>query len=190
MALSEEIKRQILAYLPTDARILATASARVYHAPFGGRQTSWSPSGLSGILVFGRDRLTLHPDKRLGIGPGSTLEQNFWFRLVDLQSGKGLVWMHQIAEDLEYRLDKPFFHEFRGKVRILLLFSSPHVLTVVQTRMFGFRFDEDAEANKFYKKVTSHLRTISTFACQCCLMHLLTSDQRHRLRSPKLLPHP
>ncbi|CAL1709675.1 unnamed protein product [Somion occarium] len=144
MALSEEIKRQILAYLPTDARILATASARVYHAPFGGRQTSWSPSGLSGILVFGRDRLTLHPDKRLGIGPGSTLEQNFWFRLVDLQSGKGLVWMHQIAEDLEYRLDKPFFHEFRGK-----------------TRMFGFRFDEDAEANKFYKKVTSHLRTIT-----------------------------
>ncbi|KAK7683829.1 hypothetical protein QCA50_013205 [Cerrena zonata] len=145
MTLSNDIKHRIQTYLPTDARILATASACVYHAPFGGRPTSWSQSGLSGILVFGRDRLTLRPDRRLGVGPGSTLEQNFWFRLIDLNSGKGLIWMHQIADDLDYRLDKPFFHEFRGK-----------------TRMFGFRFDEDAEANKFYKKVTSHIHAAAS----------------------------
>ena len=119
MTLSDDIKHRIQTYLPTDARILATAYARVYHAPFGGRPTSWSQSGLSGILIFGRDRLTLHPDRRLGVGPGSTVEQNFWFRLIDLNTGKGLIWMHQIADDLEYRLDKPFFHEFRGKVSFL-----------------------------------------------------------------------
>ncbi|KAI0080407.1 hypothetical protein K474DRAFT_1589753 [Panus rudis PR-1116 ss-1] len=141
MAAQNDIKQQLLAYLPSDARILATATAKVYHSPFGGKASSWSHSGLSGILIFGRDRIHLRPDRRIGTGPGSSVEQNFWFRLVDLQTGKGLVWMHQISDDIQYRLDKPFFHEFRGK-----------------TRMFGFRFDEDVEANKFYKKVTSHLR--------------------------------
>jgi len=53
--------------------------------------------------------------------------------------------MHQIPHRLDYHLDKPFFHEFSGK-----------------TRRFGFRFDDDVEANKFYRKVISRVATTSS----------------------------
>ncbi|TCD60370.1 hypothetical protein EIP91_010261 [Steccherinum ochraceum] len=139
-SLSTDFKRSITSLLPANAKIIASASARVYHAPFGSQGESWTFSGLQGVLVFGRDRNQVHPDKQLGVGPGTSIEQNYWFRLLDVDNAKGLVWMHQIPYRLDYRLDKPFFHEFSGK-----------------TRQFGFRFDEDAEANKFYRKVISRI---------------------------------
>jgi len=135
-SIATDFKRVITSHLPADAKVLATVNAKVYHAPFGGGGDSWTYSGLRGTLVFGRDRITVHADKKLG----TSLEQRYWFRLLDLDGGKGLVWMHQIPEKFSYRLDKPFFHVFDGK-----------------TRMFGFRFEEDEDASKFFKKVMSHL---------------------------------
>ncbi|THH31847.1 hypothetical protein EUX98_g2352 [Antrodiella citrinella] len=144
-SLSTDFKRSITSLLPHNAKVIATASARVYHAQFGGQPESWTFSGLRGVLVFGRDRTTVNPDKKLGVGPGTSIEQNYWFRLLDVDNAKGLVWMHQIPDRLDYRLDKPFFHEFSGK-----------------TRRFGFRFDDDVEANKFYRKVNSRVFTVAT----------------------------
>ncbi|KAJ3477475.1 hypothetical protein NLI96_g10439 [Meripilus lineatus] len=137
---ADDMKQAVLPYVPTDSKVIATASARVYHAPFGNEPEQWTFSGLSGTLVFGRDRFRAHPDRTIGTGPGTSSQVNYWFRLVDLVSGKGLVWIHQIPQFLDYRADKPFFHIFQAK-----------------TRMFGFRFDEDVDASKFHKKVTNHV---------------------------------
>ncbi|KAH9936712.1 hypothetical protein B0H21DRAFT_698985 [Amylocystis lapponica] len=138
-------KRHILSQLPADSKVIAVAAARVYHAPFGAQHDSWAYSGLRGLMVFGRERITVRGDRKFGTGPGTSFEQKYWFRLIDMSSGKGVVWMHQITENFEYCLDKPFFHIFPGK-----------------TRMFGFCFEEDAEAGKFYKKVTGRLPAAGT----------------------------
>ncbi|PSR71552.1 hypothetical protein PHLCEN_2v12561 [Hermanssonia centrifuga] len=111
--MSDDTKRHLLACLPADSKIIATASARVYHAPFHGHSDDWVYSGLHGTLVFGRNRIAVHADKKLGSGPGTSFDQSSWFRLVD--PIKGLVWLHQIPEIFDYSLDKPFFHIFSGK---------------------------------------------------------------------------
>lgn len=66
--------------------------------------------------MFGRDRPAGQAEGKFGVGSGTSTEQNYWFRLLDVENAKGLVWMHQIPDDFAYRLDKPFFHEFSGKV--------------------------------------------------------------------------
>lgn len=142
--LSDSAKRHLLSCLPTDAKVLATASAKIYHAPFSSKTDGWTYSGLSGTLVFGRDRTAVQADRNLG----ESLEQSFWFRLVD--PTKGLVWVHQIPPTLDYALDKPFFHTFSGKVRhsrwVLarpelirgcLLYLEPHVWLPLRRRRRG-----------------------------------------------------
>ncbi|KAH9923062.1 uncharacterized protein B0H18DRAFT_878903 [Fomitopsis serialis] len=136
---TEEERRHILSKLPQDAKILAIAPARLYQAPFGAREDGWAYTGLKGMLVFGRDRVVMHGDKPLGSGPGTSFDRRYWLRLVDTEPGKGVVWMHLIPTDFQYRLDKPFFHVFQGK-----------------SRMFGIRFDEDGHADRFYKKMSDH----------------------------------
>ncbi|KAI0826141.1 hypothetical protein BC629DRAFT_1272116, partial [Irpex lacteus] len=131
--------------LPTDSKVIATASARVYHLPFGGRPENWCYSGLAGTLVFGRNRTTIYADRKLGKGPGTSFDQVFWFRLIDPE--KGLVWMHEIPGTFDYSLDKPFFHTFSGK-----------------SRMFGFRFDDDDEAAKLLKKIVNCSLCFASYA--------------------------
>lgn len=154
-------KRHILSQLPADCKVVAVAAARVYHAPFGRRQDSWAYTGLRGLMVFGRDRIAVRGDRKLGTGPGTSFDQQYWFRLIDMSTGKGVVWMHQITENFEYSLDKPFFHIFPGKVcpAATRMCTTAPQLTRSQTRMFGFCFDEDMEADKFHKKITGRLPT-------------------------------
>ncbi|KAI9056454.1 hypothetical protein FKP32DRAFT_1465244 [Trametes sanguinea] len=137
----EDIKRQVSSYLPHDSKVLALAPARIYHSAFNARPDAWTFTGLRGMLVFGRNRTSVYPDRPLGLGEGTSFEQNYWFRLVDLDSGKGIVWFHQIPPNLDYHADKPFFHVFSGC-----------------SRMFGFRFDEDADAEHFLNRVTSRVQ--------------------------------
>ena len=113
-SLSDDDKRHILTYLPPDVKLLAVAPARIYHSAFNASSDSWSSTGLRGMLVFGRDR-TSSRDRPLD----STLEREYWFRLVDVDSGKGVVWHYPIPSDLDYHADKPFFHTFSGAVRLL-----------------------------------------------------------------------
>ncbi|KAI0325733.1 hypothetical protein GY45DRAFT_1374535 [Cubamyces sp. BRFM 1775] len=126
----EDTKRHVMSYLPPESKVLCLASARIYHSPFGARADTWTSTGLRGMLVFGRDRTT-----------GISVEHDYWFRLVDVDSGKGIIWFHQIPSDIDYHADKPFFHVFSGC-----------------SRMFGFRFDEDSDAEEFMKRVTSRIQ--------------------------------
>lgn len=91
---------------PSTYKVYAVIPARVYHAAFGSKQSdNWTYSGLHGQLVFGKDR-------------GPLDGQAYWFRLLD-DAGK-TIWIFKIPEiSFEYRIDKPFFHVFRGCVRIL-----------------------------------------------------------------------
>ena len=90
------------------------------------RLTQISTSGKAEALAeavdlgaeFGRNRITVYPDRPLGVGEGTSIQQNYWFRLVDVESGKGIVWFHPIPSDLDYHADKPFFHTFSGCVRV------------------------------------------------------------------------
>jgi neural Wiskott-Aldrich syndrome protein len=152
--MSEESKHHMFTSLPTESKVIATASAKIYHAPFNSKPDEWTYSGLTGTLVFGRNRIT--SSDRKGGSSGETFEQ--WFRLVD--PAKGVIWFHPIQDTLDYRLDKPFFHIFSGRVSKAIIALDDLTLTSLstQSRMFGFRFDEDAQATKFLKKVMTYVR--------------------------------
>lgn len=140
--LTENHKRHILSLLPPQSRVVAVASARIYHAPFKARGDDWTYSGLRGLLIFGGIRTPLPSERKSGPKHKTTFVESYWLRLVDQDTGKGVTWMYHIPEGFDYRLDKPFFHYFMGK-----------------TRMFGFRFEDDAEAEKFYDKIASRIKS-------------------------------
>jgi len=119
-------------------KILSTASARIYHKPFGASHTEWTYSKIKGLLVFGRDRNPNKGDKS-SIGQGYRLAETYWFRVIDLNTDR-VVWMLRLPEMFEYQKDRPFFHIFPGS-----------------SRMFGFCFDDDDEAATFHTKVMSHV---------------------------------
>lgn len=134
-------------------KVIATAAVRVYYAPFINTHLNWTYSKLKGILVFGRDReglgslagvpsqlLSPPPDRGGAQGHGLRLKEKYWFRLIDVKTDR-VVWMFSVPEVFEYCKDKPFFHYFTGT-----------------TRMFGFCFDEDEEADVFFKKVADRTR--------------------------------
>lgn len=132
MALTYEDSCRLFSILPpAENKIIAAASARVYHASFGAPDSDWSYSGLRGIIVLGCDN-QIH----VGRHAPNLNRTTYWFRLVDLLKGR-VVWVHQVHEIIEYEAEKPFFHVFCGK-----------------SRKFGFRFDEDDEASVFLKEVT------------------------------------
>ncbi|KAI0672425.1 hypothetical protein C8Q78DRAFT_1077950 [Trametes maxima] len=144
---SEDSRVHVLSYLPPASKVLAAAPARIYHSTFGPGPEAWTSTGLRGILVFGRTRMAsmASHDRILGPGKETSAGHDYWFRLVDVDSGKGIVWFHQIPSSFDYRADKPFFHVFSGC-----------------SRMFGLRFDEDADAGKFIKRVTSRVQIMAT----------------------------
>ncbi|KAJ8596883.1 hypothetical protein M405DRAFT_67728 [Rhizopogon salebrosus TDB-379] len=126
---------------PSTQKVIATAAVRIYYAPFNNPHLNWSYSKLKGILVFGRDRdATNGTSPPKSGGHGLRLKKKYWFRLVDMKTDR-VVWTFSIPEVFEYTRDKPFFHYFSGA-----------------SRMFGLCFDEDEEANVFYKKVSDRTR--------------------------------
>ena len=165
-SLSHDDRRTIFDFIPSDCKVIAAVPARIYHSSFGAAADDWASTGLRGMLVFGRNRITIYPDRPLGVGEGTSFEQNYSFRLIDLDSAKGIVWFHPIPSELDYHADKPFFHTFSGAVcrppprliglDVILIYSPPYSWAL-QSRMFGFRFDEDHDATKFHKRVTSRI---------------------------------
>ncbi|CAK5278159.1 unnamed protein product [Mycena citricolor] len=111
-----------------SSEALASLPARVYHASFATKQTpgaeQWTYSGLSGLL---------------SLCPGPENTPHHCFRLLDAASGKP-IWHFSIPDagaGLDYRVDRPFFHVFRGS-----------------SRKFGFLFTgDDKEAAEFGKQV-------------------------------------
>lgn len=60
----------------------------------------WQYSGVEGALVFVADKA------RGGL----------CFRVVDLSSGLGVIWDHELPKEIEYNQDKPFFHTWQADV--------------------------------------------------------------------------
>lgn len=142
---------------PNTQKVIATAAVRVYYAPFINPHLNWSFSKLKGILVFGRNREGLvpplgvsapqasahpaHSDRAATIKAyGPRLKERYWFRLIDIKTDS-VVWVFPIPEVFEYHKDKPFFQYFSGT-----------------TRMLGFCFEEDEEADIFFRKVIDRTR--------------------------------
>lgn len=90
---------------PSSNKIFGAALARVYYAyP---QPDKWSYAGLQGALVFAKDNSN----------------NAFFFKMVDLDGTRGVIWEHELYEDLEYNPDRAFFHSFAGDVcDIVLLF--------------------------------------------------------------------
>lgn len=96
-------------------KIYAAASARLYHAPFGSKPPQWEYSNYRGILVFGRKIST--DSNPLAAGAASALDDAYWFRLLVSKSGEmKTVWQFKVFTDLNYQIDKPYFHVIHGLV--------------------------------------------------------------------------
>lgn len=109
---------------PSSSRTLAQVTAKVYHAKFGSGD-DWQYFNQRGTVIFGQDQnqnrneeqgttITNTPieDVGLDLKPAGV---HYWFRLRDESNGR-IVWMFQVPEECIYRVDKPFFHVFNGKV--------------------------------------------------------------------------
>ena len=153
---------------PNAYKTYITASARLYHTPFGAASHDWSYSQLKGHLVFGRDvDRSTQKDDTASTDHGSNDAEKFWFRLVDKASGK-TVWMFKVPVGLNYQREKPFFHVFPGKVCILpsTLQTRSQFSRLLQSRSFGFCFDDDDEATEFFNKFNDR----ASIKCQISLL--------------------
>ncbi|KAG8752709.1 hypothetical protein FRC12_011821, partial [Ceratobasidium sp. 428] len=115
---SAQDKATIKQHLPSTTTKIHTATvARVYYAyPNPGE---WSYSGIQGALAFVSDKT----------------RGGFWWRVVDLQGTRGIIWEHEVYEPILYTQDRPFFHSFAG-----------------DESMIGFSFPNESEAQTMYKK--------------------------------------
>ncbi|ORY35354.1 hypothetical protein BCR39DRAFT_508969 [Naematelia encephala] len=121
--LSSDDKAKVKKAIPTSSstnKIITAAVARVYQASEGSR--SWNYAGAEGALVFCADKA----------------KGGLWFRVVDLSSYRGVIWEHELPNEIEYNQDKPFFHTWQG-----------------DDTQIAFVFPAEGEANDFYKKVAN-----------------------------------
>jgi len=144
--LTPEDKRRILSVLPTSStHIFAMARGQIYHAPFNAANSGeWKPLDLRGAIIFGRDSTIQEEDdssfsQQSDDSFDGAHDDDLWFRLVELEGKKGprVVWRQPVSViSSDYKMLVPFFHVFSGN-----------------SRMFGFRFEEDDEASRFYETV-------------------------------------
>jgi hypothetical protein len=91
--ITDDHRKKIKAVVPT--KILAASLARIYYSyP---QPNKWCYTGLQGALVF-------------------TLDGTYQFKLVDMEGTKGILWQHELYENLEYNSENSFFHSFEGDV--------------------------------------------------------------------------
>lgn len=90
--------------------VLATAGARVYHTKLTDKDDQWTYSRWKGSLSFCRDI-----DNPISLSRGAGEVEKHWFRLADENTGR-TVWMFRLPEQFEYKIDRPFFHVFQGRV--------------------------------------------------------------------------
>ncbi|RXK38121.1 wiskott-Aldrich syndrome protein [Tremella mesenterica] len=121
--LSADDKVKVKKAIPTSGssnKIVTAAVARVYTAKEGAR--TWTYANAEGALVFCADKS----------------KGGLWFRVVDLSSSRGVIWEHELPNEIEYNQEKPFFHSWQG-----------------DSTSIAFVFASEAEAGDFYKKVAN-----------------------------------
>ncbi|WWC71738.1 uncharacterized protein I206_105696 [Kwoniella pini CBS 10737] len=121
--LSSDDKAKVKKAIPSSSstnKIVTATVARVYQAKSSAQ--SWSYAGAEGALVFCADKA----------------KGGLWFRVVDLSSYRGVIWEHEVPNEIEYNQEKPFFHSWQG-----------------DNSQFAFVFASEQEAHDFYKKVAN-----------------------------------
>ncbi|TXT13108.1 hypothetical protein VHUM_01509 [Vanrija humicola] len=121
--LSADDKSKVKSAVPTSGstnKIITVAVARIYTAKPG--SSSWKYGGATGALVFLADKA----------------KGGLWFRVVDLEGNRGVVWEHELPNEIEYNQDKPWFHTWAG-----------------DDAQIAFVFAAQDEAHEFYKKVAN-----------------------------------
>lgn len=94
--INDDDKAKIKGVVPT--KILAASLARIYYSyP---QPNKWCYAGLQGALVFTLDKS----------------DGAYHFKLVDLEGTRGILWDHELYENLEYNSENNFFHSFEGDV--------------------------------------------------------------------------
>lgn len=100
--MNNDEKSKVKGVLASGSKILMATVARIYYAYPD--PSKWSYSGEQGGLAFVKDKQT----------------SSLYFRLVDLQGTRGVVWEHELYDGFNLNDDRPFFHSFAGDVRIIL----------------------------------------------------------------------
>ncbi|CAK9779664.1 unnamed protein product [Cutaneotrichosporon oleaginosum] len=121
--LSTEDKAKVKKAIPTSGstnKIITAGVARVYYAKPD--SSTWNYGGATGALAFVADKA----------------KGGLWFRIVDLSSNSGVIWEHELPNEIEYNADKPFFHTWAS-----------------EDAMIAFVFASEHEAHEFYKKVAN-----------------------------------
>lgn len=104
-SITPDQKAKVKASIPNSSNKIYTAVfGRVYYAYPD--PNDWSFSGLTGAIAFVKD------NSRDGV----------YFRMVDLQGTRGVIWEHELYDDMEYNQDRPFFHTFAGDVSYIFGF--------------------------------------------------------------------
>jgi Wiskott-Aldrich syndrome protein len=98
-ALSAEEKAKVKGAIPSaTSKIFFATVARIYYAyP---QPSKWSYAGLQGALAFVLDNRT----------------NTTYFKLVDLDGTRGVIWEHELYSNLELHQDRPYFHSFASDV--------------------------------------------------------------------------
>lgn len=107
--MNKDEKDRVKNALTPTSKILTATVARIYYA-YPDPQ-NWSFSGEQGGLAFVKD-------KSSGL---------YYFRLVDLQGTRGILWEHELYDNFMLNEDRPFFHSFAGDVSVqTVAVWSPH----------------------------------------------------------------
>lgn len=103
--ITDDDKAKIKAEIPSPIKKLAAALVRIYYSH--PEPKKWNYAGIQGALVFTFDK--------------SNGEHHF--KMVDLEEDKGVIWEHELYDDLEYNVESDFFHSFEGDVSRVFLIS-------------------------------------------------------------------
>lgn len=77
-----------------------------------------------------------------------------------LQGNRGVVWEHELPNEIEYNQDKPWFHSWGGDVGAV----ARRRANPCQDAQIAFVFAAQDEAHEFYKKVANRSKYASEWA--------------------------
>lgn len=99
-SLSAEEKTKVKHSVSSSDKIFFATVARIYYAyP---NPNKWSYTGIQGGLALTRD----------------TKHNTFHFKVVDLDGTRGVIWEHELYDNLEFYQDRPYLHSFAGDVKL------------------------------------------------------------------------
>jgi Wiskott-Aldrich syndrome protein len=111
-ALTADEKAKVKSAIPNSSNTTVYAAlARIYYAHPD--PNYWAYAGLQGGLALVRD----------------DLKNAYFFRLIDLDGTRGVIWEHELYDGFELFQDRPFFHSFMGDVSSVIVFTCAGMLT-------------------------------------------------------------